>query len=147
MQNGLVTEAAQARMSVYNLDLFAYDDIAEHGKEGENRWKRGLAEYYEEWNMIHFQPVGEIMDSGPPLVCVRDDDDLVATVNQLCRDLINVTFNSPWLRKEEVTDHCNVVRHLVQPTGAGMSLVPVHSTACIMSEAQCDCDCVNHRIS
>ena len=41
-----------------------------------------------------------------------DDHDLVAAVDQLRRQLVDVTFDSSRLREEEVADHGDIVRHL-----------------------------------
>ena len=52
------------------------------------------------------------MYSGTTLVCMCDYHYLVAAVDQLRRQLVDVTFDSSRLREEEVTDHGDVVRHL-----------------------------------
>lgn len=61
--------------------------------------------------MVNLEPIGEISDSGAALISMSDYDDLVATVNELGRDLIYMTFDSSRLGEEEVADHGNLVRH------------------------------------
>ena len=61
--------------------------------------------------MVHFEPICEVVNSRAAFVGMGDDNDLVAAVDELCGELINVAFNSSWLGKEEVAYHGNVVRH------------------------------------
>jgi hypothetical protein len=42
---------------------------------------------------------------------VRDNYDLVASVDELRGELVDVAFDSSWLGEEEVADHRNIVRH------------------------------------
>lgn len=41
-----------------------------------------------------------------------DDDDLVATIDELGGELVDVAFNAAGLGEKEVADHGDVVRHL-----------------------------------
>jgi hypothetical protein len=62
--------------------------------------------------MIDFETVREISDSGSSFVSVCNYNYFMPSVYELCRELVNVTLNSSWLRKEEVANHGDVVRHL-----------------------------------
>ena len=61
--------------------------------------------------MIDLQSIGEIVDTCPSLIDVRDDHDFVASVYKLGGQLIDMALDSSRLGKEEVTDHCDIVRH------------------------------------
>jgi len=60
--------------------------------------------------MVHLEAVGEVAYAGAAIVSVGDDDDLVAPVHELRRQLVDVTLDTSWLREEEVANHGNVVR-------------------------------------
>jgi len=112
MQNSLMTETAKTAMTVNNLNLLPKNNISEHGKEGEDGWHGRFAVNNQEWNMIHLKAICEIVNSCAAFVGMGNNDDFMAAVDQLSRDLVDVTFNPPWLGKEEVTDHGDIVRHL-----------------------------------
>ena len=101
-----------------NLNLFSHDDISEDWKEGKHSRHSGLAIYDKERDIVDFEPICKISDATSALVCVRDDHDLVASVNELGRELVDMTFDSSRLGEEEVADHCDIVRHLGQLTSA-----------------------------
>ena len=61
--------------------------------------------------MVDFETVCEIADAGSALVGVGDDDDLVAAVDELGGELVDVAFNAAGLGEEEVADHGDVVGH------------------------------------
>lgn len=61
--------------------------------------------------MVDLEAIREVSHSGSPFVCMRDDDDLVAAVDELRGELVDVAFDSSWLGEEEVADHSNIVRH------------------------------------
>lgn len=62
--------------------------------------------------MIDFEAIGKVAYSCATLIGMGDDDDLMAAVDQFGGQLVNVTFDSAWLREEEVADHGDIVRHL-----------------------------------
>jgi len=62
--------------------------------------------------MINFEAIGKISYACPAFVCMRDYDYLVAAVDKLGRELVDVTFNTARLGEKEVADHSDVVRHL-----------------------------------
>ena len=98
-------------MAMYNLDLFAYNNIAEDGKERKYCRKSRLAIYYKKWYMVDFEAVCEVPDAGSALICMGNDHHFVTTVDQLCGKLIDMAFDSSWLREEEVADHSDIVWH------------------------------------
>lgn len=106
-----MAKTAQAPMSMYNLNLFSNDNVAEYRKEGEDSGEGGLAVDDEERHMVDFQAICEVSHAGPFFVCVGDDYNLVPAINELGRKLIDMAFDSSWLGKEEVADHGNIVRH------------------------------------
>ena len=62
--------------------------------------------------MIYFEAIGQVSNACAALVCVRDNDHLVATIDELGRELVDVTLDSSGLREEEVADHGDIVRHV-----------------------------------
>jgi len=75
--------------------------------------------------MVDLQTIGQVMHPCTPLVGMGNDDDFVASIDQFRRQLVHVTFNAPWLGKEEVTDHSNVVGHvgILQAACGGLGLL------------------------
>ena len=61
--------------------------------------------------MVDLETVGEIADAGSASIGMGDDDDLVAAVDELGRELVDVAFNAAGLGEEEVADHGDVVGH------------------------------------
>ena len=107
-----MAKTTDAPVAMNNLNLFSNDDIPEDGEEGEDGWKgRGTIDD-EEWDVIDLESIRKIAHAGPSFVCVGDDDDFVASIDELGGQLIDVTLNTSWLREEEVADHGNIVRQL-----------------------------------
>jgi len=46
---------------------------------------------------------------------VCNDDYLMAAIDELGGELVDMAFDATWLGKEEVADHGDVVRHLERP--------------------------------
>jgi hypothetical protein len=116
MEDGFVAEAAQALMAMDDLDLFADDDIAEDGEEGEDGGHGRLAVDDEKGDMVDFEAVGEISHACPSFVGVGHNDHLVAAIDQFGRQLIDVTFNSAYtsqldteIRRKQTKAHANLV--------------------------------------
>lgn len=109
VQDPLMAKAAETAMTMDNLDTFSDKDVSEDGEERKDGWKCGLSVDDEKGHMIHFEPVGEIAHTLSIVMRVRDDNDLVASVYELARELVNVRFDASWLWKEEVADHGDVV--------------------------------------
>lgn len=59
--------------------------------------------------MIDLEAVVEIADSLAVIVGVCDDDDLVASVDEFARELVNVRLDAAGLGEEEVANHSDVV--------------------------------------
>ena len=112
MQDGLVAQAAQTGVTVDDANLFPQYDVAEDGEEGEDGREGGGAVYDQEGDVVDLEPVGQVSYASASLVGVGDDDDLVAPVYQLGRELVDVTLNPARLGEEEVADHGDVVRFL-----------------------------------
>ena len=81
MKDGFMTKVAETPVAVDDLDLFAYDNIAEDGKKRKNRWHSSLAIYNEERYVIDFEAIREISNSSPTLVCVSDDHHFVTSID------------------------------------------------------------------
>lgn len=82
MQNGLMAQTAETSMAVYDLDAFAYDNVAEDWEEREDSGKGGLAVDDEEGHVVDLEAVGEVAHTCSTGVGVRDDDDLVSTIDE-----------------------------------------------------------------
>ena len=82
MQNGFMTETAQTRMTMHDLNFLPDDNVPEDREEREHGGEGGFSVYYEKRNMIDFQTISEIPDPCSSLVCMRDDDDFVTTIDE-----------------------------------------------------------------
>lgn len=118
MENGLVTQVAQAAMAVDNLDALADDNVPKDGEEGEDGGEGGVAVDDEEGDVVDFEAVGEVADALAIVVGVGYDDDLVAAVDKLAGELVDVGFDAAGLGEEKVADHGDVVR-LARHLGGG----------------------------
>ena len=112
MQYSFMAEAAQTRMSVNNLDLFSNENVSENRKAGEDSWECSGAIDDEKWDMIDFETISEISYTGSPLVCMRYNYDFMSSIDELGGELVDVAFYSSRLGKEEIADHCDIVRHI-----------------------------------
>ena len=70
-------------MSVDNLNLFSNKNVSEDWEKGEDCWHGRFSIDDQEWYMIDFETIGEIVHSCASLVCMSDDNDLVAAIYQL----------------------------------------------------------------
>lgn len=107
-----MAEATKTGMSMHYLDLFSENDIAEYREEREDGGKCGFTVNDQKRDVIDFETIGQVAYSCTTLVGMSDDDDFVTAVDQFSRQLVNVTFDSSWLREKEVADHSDIVRHL-----------------------------------
>jgi len=98
-------------MAVHDLDLLSDNNIAEYREERENSRHCRLAIDDEKGDVVHLESIGKVSDATTAFVGVRYDDYLVASVNELCGKLVDMAFDASRLRKEEVADHGNIVRH------------------------------------
>lgn len=111
MQDSFMTEVAKTRVAMNNLDLFANNDVPKDWEEREDSWHSALSIYHQKRHMIDFEPICQVPDPSSSLVRVCYNHHLVASIDQLRGELINVTFDASRLRKEEVADHSDVVGH------------------------------------
>lgn len=88
MEDSLLTETAQASMSMDNLNLFADDNVSKYGEEGKDGGHCRLAVDDEEGHMVDLESVCEVADPSATLVCMGDDNDFVSAVDQLLEWLI-----------------------------------------------------------
>jgi hypothetical protein len=109
MQVGLVTHAAQAAVAVDNLDALANEDVAHDGEPGEDGGEGGVTVDDEEGDVVDLEAVHEVADALAVIVGVGDDNDLVAAVYELARDLVDVRLDTARLGEEVVADHGDVV--------------------------------------
>jgi hypothetical protein len=82
MQDSLVAQTAETSMAVYNLDSFPYDNVAEYREEGEDGGEGSLAVDDEEGYVVDLQTVGEVSHSCPAGICVCNDYDFVASIDE-----------------------------------------------------------------
>jgi hypothetical protein len=109
MQDSFMAKTAETAMAMHNLNTFANANVPEGGKEREDGRKGGGAVDDEEGNVVDLDAVCEVANTLPVIVGVGDDDDLVATIDELCCELVDVRFDASWLREEEVANHGDVV--------------------------------------
>lgn len=112
VQYSFMAEATETGVSMYYFDFLSECDVTKYGEERKDRGECGLAVYYEKWDVIDLETIGEVSYSRTTLICMGNDDHFVAAVDQLCGQLVDVTLNSSWLREKEVADHGDVIRHL-----------------------------------
>ncbi len=110
MKNSLLTQSAHGGVTVYNLYPLSNDDVAEEREEGEDGRKGGGAVDDGKGNMEDFDAIGQVSDTLSILIGVGDNNDLVASVDQLRRELVDVAFDSSGLRVEEIAHHGDIVR-------------------------------------
>jgi len=112
VEDRLMAETAQTCMAMYNLDLLPDDYVSEDWKEGEH-CREGRGSIYDQKRyVINLETVCKISNTSPSFVRVCYYDHFMPSVYEFCRELVYMTLDSAWLRKEEVTDHSNVVGHL-----------------------------------
>ncbi len=97
-----------------NLDLLSDDNIAQDRKEGKHGRHCCLSVDDQERDMVDFQAIRQVVDTRAAFISVCYYYNLVASIDQFRRELVNVTFDSARLGEEEVADHGNVVRHAEQ---------------------------------
>jgi hypothetical protein len=96
MQYCLLAQVTQTGVSVYNLNLLAYDDVTEYGKEGKNGWECRFAVDDEKGYVVNLEAVCQVPYAGSALVSVRDDDHLVSAVDEFRGELVDMRFNSAY---------------------------------------------------
>jgi hypothetical protein len=111
MQYSFVAHATQTAVPMNDFNLLSKDNVAEDWKEREDGWKSCRTVNDEKRNMIDFQTIREISYAGASFVCVSNYHHFMSTINEFRGKLVDVTFDTAGLWKEEVADHCNIVRH------------------------------------
>lgn len=109
VEDGLVAKTAETAMAMNNLDAFSDANVSEDGKEGEDGGKGGVAIDLEEGHVVDLDAVGEIADALAVVVGMSYDNDLVAAVDELCGELVDVRLDASRLGEEEVANHSDVV--------------------------------------
>ena len=98
-------------MPMHNFNLLSQNDVSEYREEGKDSRESGFSIDDKERHVVDFETIGEIPDTRSSLIGMGDDDDLVAAIDELGRELIDVAFNAAGLGEEEVADHGDVVGH------------------------------------
>ena len=98
-------------MPMHDFNPLSQNNVPEYGKKGKDSRESRLPIDDKERHMVDLETIGKIADASTTLVCMGDDDDLVAAIDELGRELIDVAFNAAGLGEEEVADHGDVVGH------------------------------------
>lgn len=98
-------------MAMHDFNLLSDNDVSEGWEERKDGRERCSAVYNEERHMINFKAIREVAHASSTFIGMRYNDNLVAPIDKFCRKLVNMTFDSSWLRKEEIAGHSNVVSH------------------------------------
>lgn len=109
VQDGLVAKRAEAAMAMDDFNLLADADVAQYGEEGEDGGEGRRAVDDEEGHVVDFEAVVEVANALAIVVVMGDDDDFVASVDELAGELVDVRFDAAGLGEEEVADHGDVV--------------------------------------
>jgi hypothetical protein len=70
-------------MSMHNLNLLSYDNVSKYREEGEHCREGRSSIDDEKGNVVDFETVGEVSNTSSSIVGMCDDDDFMASVNQL----------------------------------------------------------------
>jgi len=97
---------------MHNFNLFPNDDVSEDGEEREDGGHSRLSVYNKKGDVVNLEPISEIADASAAFVCMGDDDDFMAAVDEFGGELIDVAFHAAGLGEKEVADHRDVVWHL-----------------------------------
>jgi hypothetical protein len=77
-----MTQVAETRMAMHDLNLLSNYDVPEHWKEREHRRKGGFAVYDEERYVVDFETICKVSDARSAGVCVGYDNNFVASINE-----------------------------------------------------------------
>lgn len=106
-----MTQTTQACMPMHDFNPLSQNDIPEYGEKGKDSREGRFPIDDKKRHVVDFETIGKIADARSALVGMGDDDDLVAAIDELGRELIDVAFNAAGLGEEEVADHGDVVGH------------------------------------
>lgn len=90
MQNSLMAQTTQTRMSMHNLNLFPQHNVPKDREEAKHCWKGRGSIDDQKWDMIDLDAVCEVADAGSSFVCVCDDYDFVPAVYEFSGELIDM---------------------------------------------------------
>jgi hypothetical protein len=107
-----MTHATQTCMTVHDLDLLSKDNVSENREKRKDSREGRFSVYNQEWDMIDLETIGKIPHACSAFVGVCNYYNLMAAIDELGRELVDVTFNAAGLGEKEVADHGDVVRHL-----------------------------------
>lgn len=92
-------------MSVYQIDTLAYEYGPQHGKEAEEIWQGVLPSNDLAGDIVNLETRCEVSNADSiRLVCMRNDNDLVTSLNQSLTQHINMPFNAANVWEEKVRD-------------------------------------------
>lgn len=77
-----MTEVAQASVPVHNLNSLPNDYVAKDGEEGKDGGEGSLAVDGPEGDVVRLDAVGQVSNASSSGICVCDDDDFMATINE-----------------------------------------------------------------
>ena len=106
-----MTQTAQASVPMHNFDLLSENDISKYWEEGKDGRESSFSVDDKERHVIDLEAIRKISNTGSSFIRVGDDDDFVATIDELGRELVDVAFNAAGLGEKEIADHGDVVRH------------------------------------
>ena len=106
-----MTKTAQACVPMHDFNLLSQNDVSEYWEEGKDGRKSSFSIDDKERYMVDLETIGEIPNTSPPFICMGDDDDFVATIDEFSRELVDVAFNATGLGEKEVADHRDIVWH------------------------------------
>lgn len=106
-------------MPMHDFDLLSQDDISEYWEEGKNSRESSFSIDDKERYVVDLEAIRKISNTTSSFICMGDDDDFMATIDELGRELVDVAFNAAGLGEKEVADHGDIVRHFEGFQGSG----------------------------
>ena len=106
-----MAQTTQARMPMHNLNPLSQNHIPKYREKGKHSRERRFPIDDKERHVVDFETIGQIADPRSAFISMGDDDDLVAAIDELGGELVDVAFNAAGLGEEEVADHGDVVGH------------------------------------
>lgn len=94
MEDSFMTETTETRVAVYNFDTLANHDVSKDREEGKNRRERSFSIDDQKWDVIHFQSIREVAYSGPSLIGMSYNHNLMTSVYELLQTSELPTFSA-----------------------------------------------------
>ena len=85
MQYGLIAQAAETSMSVYDFDALADHDVAKDGEEREDGRKGGLSVDDQKRDVVDLEAICEVSHTSPTSVGMSDDNHLVSAIDEFLK--------------------------------------------------------------